>query len=228
MFFVPFQVLKPLQVLTTILCSDRSVTFSCVLPVITSIINKNFALTLDDKPVIALFKATVVNELTERFNLGDDDLYQSVLSVASLLDPRFKSVQFLQAGSQTDLHAFITTLMQADTRSERVQQNTEKSALDFVLGEDVDESMHSSSSGRTNSGELGRYLAEIQRGGNEDTHSFWRNNVRRYMCLAELAKNIFAYRQHQHHRSEHFLRQEILLRTDEVCLALKRCEIWRC
>lgn len=97
------KLLAPLEGATRTLCGDSYPTSSMVIPTIRATINEIKKINVVAKESL-LFKAVLVRNLKERFENAETD---PVLSVATLLDPRFKTSGF-------------STIEQADTAKKTV------------------------------------------------------------------------------------------------------------
>lgn len=81
-------VLRPMEVVTRELCGQKYVTGSTVIPLINCLIKKTDSIDLTHPTALSLKKAMLEN-LDKRFGRMEE---RSLLSVATILDPRFKTI----------------------------------------------------------------------------------------------------------------------------------------
>ena len=88
-------VLKPLYIATRVMCSEEYPTVSGVYPIIYSIIKHHMAVSDTDTPSVRKFKDFIRNDMTARFKLNSESTFRSTTMLATFLDPRYRSPQFL-------------------------------------------------------------------------------------------------------------------------------------
>ncbi|XP_078331137.1 E3 SUMO-protein ligase ZBED1-like [Crassostrea virginica] len=88
--------LRPLKTVTTSLCIERMPTISVIMPIQHTLLHK-MQTKDDDCNGIKQMKNTIVQDLQHRY-----DHQRDILSIASFIDPRFKSLPFLADDSLKD------------------------------------------------------------------------------------------------------------------------------
>ena len=96
--------LKPLKVLTTMLCSESSPTVSIIMPLMNSLIRNTLAPREGDGSVILEMKAAMSTNLQPRYTDQKDKL-----NLASVVDPRFKLLPYLSDEARFDVFSALTT-----------------------------------------------------------------------------------------------------------------------
>lgn len=86
--------LKPLYILTTVLCKENHYPVSMVRPLLYIVIENHLKSRDDDGIIIKDFRKTVIFEITKRFDL-QCEITQiiSVSHISSFLDPRYKDLE---------------------------------------------------------------------------------------------------------------------------------------
>ena len=87
------EILKPLKTATTALCEEKVPTISIVLPLKHQLLTNILCVQDGDKKLVKSAKEAVAEDLKKRY---ETERQQSALIMASLLDPRFKSLPFLK------------------------------------------------------------------------------------------------------------------------------------
>ncbi|KAH7958664.1 hypothetical protein HPB49_004079 [Dermacentor silvarum] len=179
------EVLEPLHLATTILCSDTMSLVSMVRPVMKAVMKKLEHHSTDDFQVDD-FKEVVRMEISRRFSL-DWDAQQSSVSArqrASFLDPRYKWLQYEEPDARETIRTNVTEMLNDFTSS--VDESgmgttqTEATALDILLNEQPRVSDLSA--------QFDAYLSEPQLGHNLDALKWWKDNESKFPLVAELAK----------------------------------------
>lgn len=98
-------VLTPLKVATTALCEESVPTVSIILPLQHQLLNHTMEVNEDDTPLIKQVKCAIVSDLSGRYQ---DTVTKNNLTVATLLDPRFKSAPFLSDADRLDAYHDLT------------------------------------------------------------------------------------------------------------------------
>ena len=88
--------LKPLKTVTTSLCSETMPTLSIILPVHHTILKK-MEIRENDSTAVKLMKRSIIDDLQHRYDAQAD-----LLSIASFLDPRFKTLPFLTSDTERE------------------------------------------------------------------------------------------------------------------------------
>lgn len=98
-------VLTPLKIATTALCEESVPTLSMIMPLQHRLLNYIMKEKDDDPPLIKQVKKAVVEDLSTRYQ---DICTRKALTVATLLDPRFKSTPFLSDKDRLDAYHELT------------------------------------------------------------------------------------------------------------------------
>lgn len=98
-------VLKPLKTVTTLMCTESSPSASMVLPMKMMIL-MSMVLSDDDSPAVKDVKTAIKNDLQQRYTAPD---LQEYLHKSTALDPRFKSLQHLDATTRLKVYEALTT-----------------------------------------------------------------------------------------------------------------------
>lgn len=178
-------VLRPLQVATTALCSEKETTASSVLPIITKLKDKFLSVRTNDSEIIQNFKMKASQELDLKFNLTDD-LWLSPLTMTSFLDPRYKSLGFLSDARRFDLLTLVRNRLNEQVSDETLTETKTATALDFLLSDELEDNTLVSVDTRME--ELERYRLESSINRNDDPLVWWKNNQHRYPFLSKLAR----------------------------------------
>lgn len=190
-------VLKPLQVATTVLSMEGNPSTSCVQPILHGLLNDHLKTTDADSTTIKQLKSAIAGDLRDRFPQQKCKLAW----LASALDPRFKSLDFLSAGQRAtvweDARAEVKKLHDgkpapaapgvtpAATEDEGEE---EKSGIAFLLGSTR------SAPADQETDEVSRYMAEpssasVDKG---SPLKWWKANESRFPLLAKVAKKVLA------------------------------------
>lgn len=186
-------VLKPLQVSTTVLCSETTVTSSMVLPVVDSLVSRFLQEKSSDATVITEFKRVVACDLRARFKFGCDALSISPLLVATFLDPRYKMLTFVSKTCKEFVRNNVLMEMMEFSRSNPAQDVMQSAtSLDYLFGETDEVTPVETDPILGNEQELMRYEAEPQIGHNENPLIWWQSNQKRFEILATMVPKYFS------------------------------------
>lgn len=187
-------VLHPLQVATTYLSSEFNISISSLLPVVHGMI-KNLQPKESDSVAIKDFKKLVVQQIRKRWNIdGVDPTNPNASLLATVLDPRFKNVKFLNRVQHSQLEESLAQLivvpensLSNDSSSSQLSSN-KKSALDLLLG-DADDYLEESRPETNPAIETVRnYLADRIPSRESSPLDWWKINSHRFILLACLAR----------------------------------------
>lgn len=179
-------VLKPMQIATTTLCSETETTSGSVLPIVTKLHEKFLSVTGNESATIQNFKQRAAVELMTKFKLDADDLWQSPLAIASFLDPRYKNLSFLNESNRADIWALVLSRLNEQQVDATAIGRATPSALDFLLADETDD--ESQSTMGEGMQELERYKLESCINRNDEPLTWWRNSSLRFPLLSKLAK----------------------------------------
>ncbi|XP_012145951.2 E3 SUMO-protein ligase ZBED1-like isoform X1 [Megachile rotundata] len=172
-------VLKPLQIASTTLCSENSVTISLVLPIVHGLINNHLKNNDSDITETKHFKNILKASLVNRFNL--DSRFETVHRIASFLDPRSKELSFESKEVRNVIKISVHDMMENILVSETTENtNPFPSALDFLY-----QAVNPSNDGNS---EFEMYLEETQINHNLCPLMWWKIHEYKYPRLAKLAK----------------------------------------
>ena len=87
--------LHPLEVATTALSGEKYVSVSMLYPIVMGLVNVHLRASTSDSSIVKKTKDVIRNQLVTRFKTESDRICNSVPILASALDPRFKSLEFL-------------------------------------------------------------------------------------------------------------------------------------
>jgi len=85
-------VLQPLQVATSVMCSETIPSASMLYPMLLGLINNHVLSNEDDTQSAAAFKCNLTTTIKQRFGMADTSTTRNVCIVASVFDPRFKQL----------------------------------------------------------------------------------------------------------------------------------------
>lgn len=126
--------LKPFQVATTVLCSEKNVTISMVRPIISNIIKKHLAVSPSDDENTKIFKETAVTFLKCRFAMEDNEQYEiEAVHIAQFLDPRYKSLNNEDAAIKIKILNHIQNMLDSEETMESSTQENDNSATSSAL-----------------------------------------------------------------------------------------------
>ncbi|XP_051989511.1 zinc finger BED domain-containing protein 4-like [Xyrauchen texanus] len=102
-------VLQPLDKATEIMCGELHVGLSFIFPVIFNMISTTLHVEASDLTAVRAFKNTVRQQLETR---ESDDLTESISTVARMLDPRFKHLNFIPESKRDSAQSHLNSLLQ--------------------------------------------------------------------------------------------------------------------
>ena len=189
------KILQPLEIGTTYMCSETSASLSAILPILFGII-KHLEIKESDSAVIKRFKICVECQIRTRWGL--DEINATDINVlASALDPRYKSLKFLDAEKiseiKTELEDQINQLTcdgeanssSLSSASQIIPPPAKKKVLDILFGQE-----ERNPSVLTDEVEL--YFSENSIPRNFNPLQWWKANSLRYPRLSQLVKPLFA------------------------------------
>ena len=186
--------LHPLEVATVLLCEENHTSLSLVLPVIHGLISQLVA-TEEDSALIRQFKVTVSTELRRKWSLDDVTTASVVSTVATALDPRFRSLKFLNEEEKLAVKKSISYLSQCvesvdlnngqDTDPGSPSKCLKTTAIDILLGLD-----ESDTPDDTIENEMPRYFCESSSSRDCKPLQWWKENLPRYPKLVKVARAV--------------------------------------
>lgn len=177
--------LKPLRVVTALLCGEKHSPTSMVRPLLKKLLDNHLIPRDNDDQCITNFKQTVISEIKERFNLEwDSESIVSVRQIASFLDPRYKNLDHEPIHARESIRSSVIDLLN-DTNIHRVntqrESSLQKSALEFLYGNDFPELSDLTT-------EFQNYLAEPQLKFDLNPYDWWKSREDKYPAIGMLAK----------------------------------------
>lgn len=179
-------VLKPLQVATTVLCSNSHTPISIVNPVIRSLIDIHLSYIDSDCESIRKLKDTISADLQRRFVLNreniDFDEIPTPRQIVQFLDPRYKNLENEPAETRQIIRTHIKKLCEQYVTNNNDSNNlpVSNSALDFLFGMQPNN--------RDINMQFELYVAEPQIIHNYDIFKWWKSNEKRFPTIALLAR----------------------------------------
>lgn len=180
--------LKPFQVITTLLCGEKHSPTSMVRPLLKKLLDNHLKLQVYDDQSIIHFKQTIISDIKERFKLEWNlENIVSVRQTASFLDPRYKNLDHEPITARESIRSFVIDLLNntnvhnvniVNTQRELSHQ---KSALQFLYGDDISETNDLMT-------EFQNYLAEPQLKFDLNPFDWWKSREEKYPTIAILAK----------------------------------------
>ena len=183
--------LKPLRIATSLLCSEKQVTVSSVLPVAYSLINIHLAHSETDSEVISDFKENIKENLIQRLKLHNQNtLCTTVYAISAFLDPRYKALHFFD-----DYHRQKTIQCVREKCDELIQNDRENLTLeednaplegqiDMLLGPDYHQPKESGYET-----EIHIYTSDPTIRPSANPFKWWEQNQHRLPHLAKVARN---------------------------------------
>ena len=186
-------VLKPLAEATDALSSETYPSISCILPMINGLSKNELAPNDGDAEIIKTFKEKVVNGL-KRFKMPESEMFaQSAMAVATLLDPRHKSLSIIaDQNIKLALKNFVLSLLEAQSNTgNNIKQEQpspakkQKSVFSYLDGDFSDDDENESSL----ESELDSYLVErVTKRGQKNPLQWWKINEEKFPNVAKLAR----------------------------------------
>lgn len=87
-------VLKKLKAANTILCGEKYVSISSVLPVLKTLITVHLKVFEEDWDQVKIFKKELASNIVDKFKLNAADT--TIYTLAAALDPRYKNLEFIE------------------------------------------------------------------------------------------------------------------------------------
>ena len=203
------EVLHPFQVATTVFSGQQYVTMSLVLPVVTSLREQMRGGGTKHSQQLNAFRSSLAKELTSKFSLDNVEC-SSCRVIASALDPRFRSLDFLShiGISAADVKCHIKSLLlrichnpdeedmedmhvpekQLDECDESDDHDVgqRQSGLDLLLGKSSEPKSVSCDFEE----EIAMFFSERPSPNDTDPLVWWRMNRDRYTSLSLLARKV--------------------------------------
>ena len=174
---------------TTYMCSEKSLSLSEVLPIVSGLVDKRLCVSETDCSTVAKVKEVIKDELQRRYKPASDVTAGSTAALAMLLDPRYKKLPFFTSSKRRTTTDALESrlddlpLKRPETESRSDQETPAKRRkLDFLSYDSPDRSAQD---------ELQCYLAEKMVPDCEPLH-WWRKNEHRFPQIALVARRVLA------------------------------------
>ena len=136
--------LQPLVDATEVLSSEDYPSVSSVMPMLCLLIQNDLQEAASDSAIIRKVKNDIILGLVKRFTMPGDEHYNTTLqAVASFLDPRYKTLKYIQnVAVQSQVKSFVLHLMRLEMIATNVQPSPEepptkmkKTVLSYLEGD---------------------------------------------------------------------------------------------
>ncbi|XP_011862111.1 PREDICTED: zinc finger BED domain-containing protein 1-like [Vollenhovia emeryi] len=181
--------LRPLQMATTVFCGDNYSPASIVRPLIWKLVHHHMQLVFQDSDLTATFKQFVSTELQKRFKLTEWENFSNVSArlTASFLDPRSKNLENELVETRQKVKEHVRSLM--DTvpinttfnAQDDLEKTEHKTALRFLFYQP----MHCINDVES---QFQAYLSEPQLRVDLDYLEWWKTRADKFPALAILAR----------------------------------------
>ena len=193
------EVLKPLEVATTVLSGQQYVTSSLVLPMVVNLVEHFTKPSGPYCTAVCSFRADIATELSSKFSLSTQQP-TSPLVLSASLDPRFRQLSFLSAldcdGDEVKMSVVAATMKAAGNQDgedgvpepepKKCKAAEDVSGLQLLFGSSTEERSLSS----TVEEEVLLYFSERPASNEMDPLVWWKANQERYPHLGQLARKM--------------------------------------
>ena len=130
-------VLKPLQMTTIVMCTDRDVSASLVYPLLNGLLNHHLSASSNDLQPVQKFKETVAKELRKRFKFDPTN----VMVLACAVDLRYHHLNSFKVEERLLVQQQLNDVMRdkyscSESLEEPPAKKRNMTAMSFLLGED--------------------------------------------------------------------------------------------
>ncbi|KAH3784589.1 hypothetical protein DPMN_162549 [Dreissena polymorpha] len=120
------------------MCSDKHVASSDIYPVVWGLLINSLSCSSDDSASMSRVKETIRDDLKRRFRPYASETVASIPVVTSLLNIRYKRLNFLTAELKKSMRAALEEMMEEvplrdHTRDERQQPETKRPRYSFLI-----------------------------------------------------------------------------------------------
>ncbi|XP_024875238.1 zinc finger BED domain-containing protein 4-like [Temnothorax curvispinosus] len=173
-------VLKPLQVATTVLCANNS-PFSIVRPIVRSLLENHLNHNVLNDDLLSKFKEVICQELSTRFDMDwNENSTVTARQIGSFFDPRYKDLCAEEVEAKEAVKVTVRTMLNDGLDFVENTEKPEKSALNFLFQTQPNQ--------YTTQAQFARYIAEPQINHNANPFEWWKINEKKFPALAPLAK----------------------------------------
>ncbi|XP_050064486.1 E3 SUMO-protein ligase ZBED1-like [Aphis gossypii] len=156
-----------------------------VRPLLKKLLENHLKPHINDDQIISNFKQTIISDIKERFNLEcDSESRVSVRQISSFLDPRYKNLDHEPIVARENIRSSVMDLLNSTNVhnvNTRREPSLQKSALEFLYGDDVTEVNDLTT-------EFQNYLAEPQLKFDLNSFDWWKSREDKYPAIGILAK----------------------------------------
>ena len=85
---------------TTYMCTEKAVSVSEVLPIVSGLINNHLRASEEDRPTVSKVKEVIREDLQRRYKPTSESTAGTVSALATLLDPRYKKLPFFTSSQR--------------------------------------------------------------------------------------------------------------------------------
>ncbi|XP_076301940.1 E3 SUMO-protein ligase ZBED1-like [Lasioglossum baleicum] len=134
-------VLKPLQIITTLFCGEKNASVSMVRPLLNKLIENHLNILETDNHVIRVFKETVLSEIKNRFQLNfNEESTTTITQISCFLDPRYKDLEHESPRTRIKIRNKIKNILDSfpnETTNRNVDNNLQQTALQFLYNDEI-------------------------------------------------------------------------------------------
>ena len=191
-------VLEPLTIATTMLGTEKVPSLSIVQPMLAALTKRHLKPTEVEAKMVVDMKKTIVNSIEQRFS---DPSQHKLMLLASILDPRHKSLKFLSPPERVTAFTELTTVANefyvatasASASEEQLLPPSKRIRHDFLdIGSSSSESGNGSSPALDPAAEIEKevntYRVEEQVDRDTNPLDWWCQNNHRFKTLSRLAQ----------------------------------------
>jgi len=120
-------VLRPMITLTELLSQEVNASLSATLPMLVNMKRRHLLIRDDDSATVKAMKKKITEEIDKRWELTGS-LENSLYIQAAVLDPRFKSLSFLDAEKRDDAYSTVSDLAESLSPAEEATAQREDSS----------------------------------------------------------------------------------------------------
>ena len=175
-------ILKPLQLITTLFCGDSHSPITMVRPLTKKVIEKHIILRGDDDTVLYQLKETLISNITKRFKLDwNEGDTLSKIHVSCFFDPQYKNLEHESIHVRQLIRTEVQRLLQeAPVPTVNKKKSRGKSALQFLYDEVTDNNDINI--------QFETYMAEPQLRFDLDPFDCWKARANKYPVISHVAK----------------------------------------
>jgi len=195
-------VLQPLQIVTELLCAEKSTSASVVYPLMYKLVNVDMAESDDDAATVRDFKRDIRKALDDRFALSSSGTARHPFVIATVLDPATKDCDLFPTAVRVAAYEHVRGLVDATASADdqtpvdndqeesspppakRAKADPRTASLKFLQA-----STSAASPSRAQLQEFDRYLAAPADDRARDALQWWSANAQLYPATARIARD---------------------------------------